>query len=107
ERKTKTHYTRYLRSRGREEGASRGLFLFSVGTVGMAATYKQLLELHEARATKVVSRDFKFGGAPVNWGSWRQFAASTDDSAARKKVFDDFVQKSSVLAPLVQKRFEA
>ncbi|MDA4116232.1 MAG: M3 family metallopeptidase [Thaumarchaeota archaeon] len=107
EGKTKAHYTRYLRSHGREDGASRGLFLLSVGTVGMAATYRQLLELYKARATKVVSRDFKFGGVPVNWGSWRQFAASTDDSAARKEIFDDFVRKSSVLAPLVQRRFEA
>lgn len=104
---TRRHYTRYLRSfYGREEDRPRGLFLMSVGAVGMAVTYKQLLKLHEARATKVVSREFKFGGAPVNWGSWRQFAAGSDDSAARKKVFDDFVQKSSVLAPLIQRRFE-
>jgi hypothetical protein len=107
EGRTKTHYTRYLTSQGREEGAPRGLFLMAVGSVGMAVTYKQLLELYDARATKVVSRRFKFGGAPVNWGSWRQFAASTDDSAARRAVFDDFIQKSSILAPLVRTRFEA
>jgi hypothetical protein len=106
ESETRTHYTRYLRSHGREDGP-RGLFLMAVGAVGMAVTFKQLLRLQEAKATKVVSREFKFGGAPVNWGSWRQFAATTDDSAARKAVFDDFIQKSSVLAPLVQKRFEA
>jgi len=91
ESRSKSHYTRYLRSYGRRKGAPRGLFLMSVSTVGMAVTYKQLLELYRARATKVVSREFKFGGAPINWGSWRQFAASTDDSTARKKVFDDFV----------------
>ena len=106
ESRTKTHYTRYLRSRGREEDGQRGLFLMSVAAVGMAVTYKQLLKLYDARTTKVVSREFEFGGAPVNWGSWRQFAASTDDSAARKTVFDDFVGKSSILAPLIQKRFE-
>jgi hypothetical protein len=106
ENRTKTHYTRYLLSHGREEDGPRGLFLMSVGAVGMAATYKQLLKLHEARATKIASREFEFGGAPVNWGSWRQFAASTDDSAARKAVFDDFIQKSTVLSPIVQKRFE-
>jgi hypothetical protein len=107
ESRTKRHYTRYLRSNGRKKEARRGLYLMSVSTVGMAATYKQLLKLHEARATKVVSREFKFGGAPVNWGSWRQFAASSDDSPARKKLFDDFIQKSSVLGPLVQRRFES
>ncbi len=106
ESRTKTHYTRYLKSYGRREDGQRGLFLMSVSAVGMAATYKQLLKLYESRATKVVSREFEFGGAPVNWGSWRQFAASSDDSAARKRVFDDFIQKSSVLAPLIQLRFE-
>jgi hypothetical protein len=106
ERRTKTHYTRYLRSHAREGSGPRDLFLMSVSTVGMAVTYKQLLKLHEARTTKVVSREFKFGGAPVNWGSWRQFAASSDDSAARKRIFDDFLEKSSILAPLVQRRFE-
>jgi len=106
EGRTKKHYTRYLRKYGRGSDEQRGLFLMSVSTVGTAVTYRQLLKLYEARATKVVSRQFKFGGAPVNWGSWRQFAASSDDSAARKTVFDDFVEKSSVLAPLVQRRFE-
>jgi hypothetical protein len=107
ERRTKTHYSRYLRSHSRESDGQRGLFLMSVTNVGMAVTYRELLGLHEARATKVVSRDFKFGGVPVNWGSWRQFAASSDDSAARKAIFDDFTRKSSVLAPFVQRRFEA
>src|SRR6266850_6687532 len=107
EAKTKTHYTSYLRSHGRGADGQRGLFLMSVSTVGTAVTFKQFLKLHEARATKVVSSSFKFGGAPVNWGSWRQFAASTDDSASRKAVFDDFVEKSSVLAPIIQRRFEA
>ncbi len=106
ESRSKAHYTRYLRGGGREKGASRGLFLMSVGAVGTAATYRQLLELHEARTKRVVSREFKFGGSPVNWGSWRQFAAGSDDSTARKKVFDDFIEKSSVLAPLIQRRFE-
>jgi hypothetical protein len=106
ERRTKAHHTRYLRSHGGKRDGLRGLFLMSVSAVGTAVTYKQLLKLYEARATKVVSREFEFGGAPVNWGSWRQFAASSDDSAARKRLFDDFVGKSMVLAPLVQQRFE-
>ena len=107
EASTKTHYMRFLKDHRRASDGPRGLFLMSVGTVGMALTYKQLLKLYEARATKIVSREFKFGGAPVNWGSWRQFAASSDDSAARKKLFDEFLDKSSVLAPIVQRRFEA
>jgi len=106
ESRTRTHYTRYLRGHRRDEEGQHGLFLMAVGSVGTAVTYRQLLKLHEARARKVVSREFKFGGAPVNWGSWRQFAASTDDSAARKTVFDDFINKSSVLTPLIKERFE-
>jgi hypothetical protein len=106
ERRSKTHYSRYLKTFGSAADAPRGPFLMSVASVGAAGTYRQLLQLHEARATKVISREFKFGGAPVNWGSWRQFAAGSDDSSARKKVFDDFIAKSSLLAPIVQKRFE-
>ena len=78
----------------------------ALGTVGSAMTYKQLLKLHKARESKIVSHEFKFKGNPVNWGSWRQFAAGTDDSAARRSVFDDFIEKSAVVAPVVQARFE-
>ena len=125
ERQTKAHYSRYLQNHVQEGGGGRrpkgegsgaegevppqsggGLFIMSVGAVGMAVTYRQLLKLYAARTTKVVSKEFKFGGAPVNWGSWRQFAASTDDASARKRIFDDFVVKSSALAPLIQSRFE-
>ena len=81
EGKSKAHYSRYLQSYVGDVKAPRGPFLMSVSSVGMAVTYKQLLKLHEARATKVVSQEFKFAGSPVNWGSWRQFAASSDDSA--------------------------
>jgi hypothetical protein len=105
--RSKSHYSRYLKAYGAGGGSPRDLFLMSVSTVGMAVTYRQLLRLHEARATRIVSRDHEFHGMPVNWGSWRQFAAATDDSQARRKVFDDFVGKSSVLAPLIKERFDA
>jgi hypothetical protein len=107
ERRSEVHSMTFVRAYRRGKAKSRELFLMSLGTVAAARTYKQLLKLHEARASKIASRDFRFKGNPVNWGSWRQFAASTDDSAARKSVFDDFVAKSSVVAPLVQTRFEA
>ncbi|HUI01303.1 MAG TPA: hypothetical protein VLU99_09155 [Nitrososphaerales archaeon] len=107
ESRSKTHYSGYLRRFGASEGAPRALFLMAVSTVGAAATYRQLLKLHEARAKRVVSREHTFRGSPVNWGSWRQFAAATDDSDARKDVFDDFIVKSSILAPLIKSRFES
>ncbi len=106
EAKSKTLYSHYLKTFGSDENAPRDLFLISASNVGAAATYKQLLKLHEARATKIVSREYKFHETPVNWGSWRQFAASTDDSTTRRKVFDDFIVKSSIVAPLIKSRFE-
>lgn len=106
EAESNKHYRGYLRAPGGHKGAPRGLFLMSVAAVGTAATYSLFLRFHEARSTKVVSSEFKFRGAPVNWGSWRLFAASTDDSAARKRLFDDFLSKSSLLSPLVHARFE-
>ncbi len=106
ERKAETHSMRFISAFRRGKARSRELFLMSLGTVGAAKTYRQLLKLHEARTSKLVSRKFRFKGSPVNWGSWRQFAASTDDSLARKSVFDVFIDKSRIVAPLVQTRFE-
>jgi hypothetical protein len=106
EGKSKAHSMSFLKASRRGKSRSRELFLMALGTVGSAMTYKQLLKLHKARASKIVSHQFKFKGNPVNWGSWRQFAASTDDSSARKSVFDDFITQSILVAPLVQMRFE-
>jgi hypothetical protein len=103
EQETKTQALKFLRE---ADGEPRPLFFLSVSSVGTASTYKQFLQLHKARTSKIVSRRFKLNGKPVNWGSWRQFAAGSDDSAARKELFDDFVSKSSILGPLIKKRFE-
>ena len=82
------------------------LFLISALEIGYASTLKLYLKLDETRMSKIVSNEHKVNGAPVNWGSWRQFAASTDDSMARKKVFDTFLRKTSLLAPIVKARFD-
>jgi len=103
ERETKTHAIKFLKE---ADGEPRPLFFLSVSSVGTASTYKLFLRLHETRTSKIVSRRFNHNRKPVNWGSWRQFAASTDDSAARKELFDDFVSKSSVLGPIIKERFE-
>ncbi|MDG6914514.1 MAG: hypothetical protein JRN51_11025 [Nitrososphaerota archaeon] len=107
EARSSAHYMSYLRGPARAEGAPRGLYLMSVAAVGAAGTYRQLLRLYEARSSKIVSRESRYGGAPVTWGSWRQFSANTDDSAARKRVFDDFLGRSGILSPLIKGRFEA
>ncbi|HXW37829.1 MAG TPA: hypothetical protein VEJ36_08020 [Nitrososphaerales archaeon] len=96
------HFSAFLRDFGREP---EPIFLSSTNEVAQSRTYRLLLKLTELRTEKVVTSKYRYNGKPVNWGSWRQFAASTDDSAARKEVFDGFVKKSSILAPVVAKRF--
>jgi len=102
ERDSLEHSKLFLTSFGKEP---ESLFMMSVDTIGLARTYKLLLELNEARIGKIVSRRHKLNGRPVNWGSWRQFAGQTDDSTARKELFDDFVEKSEILAPIIAERF--
>ncbi len=97
------HSNLFLRKFGKEP---RPLFVMSVDAIGRAKTYKLQVALHEARASKIISKKYKIGKDPVNWGSWRQFAAKTDDSKARKELFDDFVSKSAILTPLIRSRFE-
>ncbi len=77
-----------------------------VNTIGEAKTYNFRMKFHETRTSKIVSGRYKMNGKPINWGSWRQFAASTDDSAVRKGLFDDFIGKSRLLVPYVKARFD-
>jgi hypothetical protein len=84
----------------------RQLFLMSVESIGNAEAYRYYVKIHEAQMEKIVSKKYEIDGKPVNWGSWRQFASRTDDSAARKEVFDEFLGRSGVLTPLVRARFD-
>ncbi len=97
------HSLRFVKEFGREP---EPLFLMSVDTIGKAKTFRFLLRLYETRTSGIVSKKYKLKGSPVNWGSWRQFAASTDDSVARKEVFDDFLEKSKKLVPHIRARFD-
>ena len=104
EKRAIQHYKAFVTGFGRSPEV-----LFNISSLEIAAskTYKLHLKLSNLRMTKIASRRYKVNGAPVNWGSWRQFASGTDDSKARKEVFDDFLQKSSALAPTVRSRFDA
>ena len=82
------------------------LFNLSSLEIGYSKTYNLYLKLFDLRTTKIVTKKYKVNGAHVNWGSWRQFASSTDDSKARKEVFDTFLGKSSLLAPTIKRRFD-
>lgn len=42
----------------------------------------------------------------MNWGSWRQFNSQTDDFNKRKEVFDEFIKKAPIIAPLISKRMD-
>ncbi len=97
------HSKTFLKNFGREP---RALFLASVSSIGSAKTYSWQMAAHKARATKIVSKKFRIDGTPVNWGSWRQFTGKSDDSLARKELYDEFIKKSSVLTPIIRTRFE-
>ena len=103
EKQSLEHSRVFLKKFGKEP---RALFLMSVDAIGRAKTFKWQVASHEAKSSKIVSKKYKIDGTPVNWGSWRQFAARTDDSQARKELFDDFLSKSSILTPLIRSRFD-
>ncbi len=102
EKQALEHSRAFLKSFGKEP---RALFLMSVDAVGRAKTFKLQMKAHGVRSSKIVSTKFKLQGSKVNWGSWRQFTAQSDDSQARKELYDDFIEKSKFLTPLIAARF--
>jgi Peptidase family M3 len=102
EKRALDHSKKFLKSFGKEP---RALFLMSVDAVGRAKTFKLHMMTYDARTSKIVSNKYRFQGCKVNWGSWRQFTAHTDDPKARKELFDEFLDKSKFLTPLIEERF--
>jgi oligoendopeptidase F len=84
----------------------RELVLAAIENIADSSTKSLELELYDARNKKVVSKSFKFAGAPVNWSSWRQFNSNAKD-AARKRVFDEFIKKTRFVSPVIRNRFVA
>jgi hypothetical protein len=97
------HYENFVREFGSKPGTT---FLIISREIALSKTFKLYMKLYDARTTKIVSKNHKFNGAPVNWGSWRQYAGGTDDSKARKELFDIFVHKTSILSPIIKARFD-
>jgi oligoendopeptidase F len=83
----------------------RELVLGAIENIADSSTKKLELELYEARNKKVISKSFKFAGAPVNWSSWRQFNSKAKDDNARQKVFDEFIKKTKFVSPVIRRRF--
>ena len=82
----------------------RRLFLKCVDDVSDAEKTPLYLKLDKARAEKVVSKKKRFHGKPVNWKSWRQYNAVAD-AKSRKLVYDELVQKTPTIRPLIRDMF--
>src|SRR5215213_6415558 len=63
------------------------------------------LKLHYIRTKKIVS-NYKFNDKKINWNTWRQFNNIEKDSHKRKKVFDEFIEKTKYISPIIYNRFE-
>lgn len=62
---------------------------------------KLTIQLHETRKEKVSVKNVRFKNESLNWTNWRQFASSAD-SKARKKVFDEFIEKTKFITPVIE-----
>jgi len=102
EKETVKHYRSFITKFGKDPEV---LFNISAIEIAYSTTYKLYLKLLDLRTTKITAKNHRVNNAPVNWGSWRQFTSSSDDSKARKEVFDTFLAKSSLLAPTIEARF--
>ena len=84
----------------------RELFLSSLENIADSSTKKLELKLYNLRNYKIVSSHAKFGRAPVNWSSWRQFNSAQKDPVKRKQVFDEFISKTRYISPVIKRRFD-
>ena len=84
----------------------RELFLSSLENIADSSTKKLELKLYDLRNQKIVSPRNPFGGAPVNWSTWRQFNSAQIDPAKRKEVFDEFISKTRYISPVIKTRFD-
>jgi hypothetical protein len=83
----------------------RELFLGAIENIADSSTKKLELKLFKMRNEKIVSSRHRFGKAPVNWSTWRQFNSAEKDPAKRKQVFDEFVSKTKYISPVIKERF--
>ena len=83
----------------------RELFLSSLENIADSSTKKLELKLYNLRNQKIVSSRYRFGDAPVNWSTWRQFNRAQKAPARRKQVFDEFIAKTNHISPVISERF--
>jgi hypothetical protein len=82
------------------------LYLGKVYDVADASKTPLKLELYRKREQEIVSKSHEVNGRPVTWNSWRQFNAQAASSADRKAVFDEFIDKVSLVTPTIRGMFE-
>jgi len=84
----------------------RSMYLSSIETIADAERVEIDIDLHDQRMEKISTEKYSTSGKKVNWGSWRQFNSQTDDPKKRKEVFDEFISKVPIVAPIVKKRMD-
>lgn len=85
----------------------RLLYLSAIENIAEAKTKQLELKLHKLRREKIISDSkYKYNNAPVNWNTWRQFNSIEDDPSVRKSVFDEFIDKTLFIAPVIERRFD-
>jgi hypothetical protein len=82
----------------------RIMYLDSIATIAQAERLEVELDFKDQRMEKISTDKYTLNDKRVNWGNWRQFNSQTDDPKKRKEVFDEFISKAPLIAPLVEKR---
>lgn len=85
----------------------RPLFLGAIEDIAYSKTKRLELELHNARNTKITSSRHMLKDSPVNWSTWRQFNSLEKEPKNRKEVFDEFIEKTKYIEPIIENRFSA
>ncbi|HEY6535238.1 MAG TPA: hypothetical protein VIY08_05480 [Candidatus Nitrosocosmicus sp.] len=83
----------------------RSLITAGIENIAYSKTVKLYLELHKERNYKIISSTELINRSPVNWSRWRQFNSLEKNPKVRKKVFDEFIEKTKYISPLVEERF--
>ncbi len=85
-----------------QEREPRRLFLKSLVDLSDAEKTSLVLKLEKAREEKIVTKKYSIDGTPVNWNNWRRFNVTAKRHKARKEVYDEFIKKTRLIAPLIR-----
>jgi hypothetical protein len=83
------------------------LLLGAIEEIAYSKTKNLEIQLHNARTGLIVSSKHTFNGTPVNWNTWRQFNSKEKSDVGRKEVFDEFINKTHIIRPLIESRFSS